>query len=130
LFPLTDTTVRARTPSDDIGLESPLFIDPGREDPAAYIGFREEYPYAIGSNARGQATIDSLGLLRPELTERRRERLQTVRHLHSAMKVLKRKRDKESKALVKEISAELSRSTEDVSEYAGMVRSAMAAASI
>ena len=106
LFPLMDSTTRARAPSDDIGLESPLFIDPGREDPSAQVGFHEEYPYAIGGNVRGQTTIDALGLLRPELTERRRERLQKLRHLGAAMKVLNRKRDHESKALVKEISAE------------------------
>lgn len=126
LFPLTDATTRARVPSDDIGLESPLFIDPGSEDPAAHIGFREEYPFAIGGSVRGQATIDSLGLLRPALTERRRERIQTLRHLRAAVAVLKRRRDQESKALVREITAELSRSTEDVAEYAGMVRAAFA----
>lgn len=128
IFPLVDTTTRARTPADDIGLESPLFIDPCSEDPAAYIGFREEVPYAIGGNPRGQATIDALGLQRPDLAERRRERLQTLRYLRSAIDVLQRKRDKESKSIVHEISEELRRSAEDVSEYAGMVRCAIVAA--
>jgi hypothetical protein len=122
LFPLFDETTRARAPSDIIDRESPLFIDPSREDPAAHIGFREEVPYAIGGNARGEATIDALGLHRPELVERRRDRLQKLRQLRRAMDLLKRKRGPESKTLVKEISAELLRSTEDGAEYSGMVR--------
>jgi hypothetical protein len=127
LFPLVDEAMRARSHTDDITRETPLFIDPTAEDPTAHIGFREEYPYPIGGSPRGDATLRALGLDRPELVERRRERLQTIRLLRSAAQQLRRKRDRRSKALAREIEKELQRSVEDGAEFAAAVRCAMAA---
>ncbi len=123
LFPLVDERVRARTPADDIGRETPLFIDPAAEDPSVHIGFREEYPYAVGGSARGVETVRALGLDRPELVERRRERLNRVRLLRRAADKLKRKRDQESKDLAREIEAHLLETNTDAAEYAAMIRS-------
>jgi hypothetical protein len=126
LFPLIDEATRARSHTDDVTREIPLFIDPTTEDPTAHIGFREEYPYPIGGSPRGDATLRALGLDRPELVERRRERLQKLRLLRSAAQQLRRRRDRRSKALAGEIEEELQRSVEDGAEFAAAVRCAMA----
>jgi hypothetical protein len=126
LFPLVDEAMRARSHTDDLAREVPLFIDPTNEDPAAHIGFREEYPYPIDGSSRGDATIHALGLDRPELVERRRERLQTIRLLRLAAQRLRRKRDRDSKALAEEIEEEFQHSVEDGAEFAAAVRCAMA----
>src|SRR5262249_28061800 len=97
------------------------------EDPTTHIGFRKEYPYPIGGSPRGDATLRALGLDRPELVERRRERLQKLRLLRSAAQQLRRRRDRRSKALAGEIEEELQRSVEDGAEFAAAVRCAMAA---
>lgn len=78
LFPLVDNDARARVHTDDPNAEAPLFIDPAREDPAGYVGFRREYAIAIDRDGRGEATIAGLGLNRPELLEARRTLLQLV----------------------------------------------------
>lgn len=122
LFPLVDEATRVRTPTDDLGQETPMFIDPTAEDPTTHIGFREEFPYAIGGSARGEATWRALGLDRAELAERRRERLETVRLLRRAAGALKRKRDAASKSLAKEIETNLEQWVEDSAEYAAMFR--------
>jgi hypothetical protein len=127
LFPLVDEATRARSHMDDITLETPLFIDPTAEDPTANIGFRKEYPYPIDGSPRGEATIRALGLDRPELVERRRDRLQKIRLLRLAAQKLGRKRDHDSKALAREIEAELQHSVEDGAEFAAAVRCVMAA---
>jgi hypothetical protein len=127
LFPLIDESSRARLHTDDIAHETPLFIDPTSEDPSAHIGFRKEYPYAIGGSPRGDATLRALGLGRPELAERRRERLQTIRLLRLAVGQLRRKRDRRSKSLAREIEHELQYCVADGAEFAAAVRCAMAA---
>lgn len=81
LFPLADPGRRARSHHDDLGEESPLFLDPGTTDPEQWIGFRGEYIYAIDDHPAAHATIAALGLARTELEERRRDRL----HLLAAL---------------------------------------------
>ncbi|MBV8756318.1 MAG: hypothetical protein JO257_03520 [Deltaproteobacteria bacterium] len=124
LFPLVDETARARSAADDVTRENPVFIDPASEDPTVHIGFREEFAYAIGGSVRADATVHALGLDRPELVERRRERLQAIRLLRLAARTLKRKRDQASKALAREIETELTHATDDSAEYAAMIRCA------
>jgi len=128
LFPVADEATRAHSPSDPITRESPLFIDPGSEDPTLHIGFREEFPYAIGGGTRGESTWRSLGLDRPALLERRREHLQRVRSLRKAVRLLKRNTDKESRALVREIEGQLRHCVEDNAEYAAATRCMLSAA--
>lgn len=127
-FPLADEAKRARTPADDVGSEAPLFIDPSTEDPTAHIAFRQEVAYAIGGDPRGEATLQALGLNRPELEERRRERLSTTRVLRKAAKVLRRKRDKASKTALQQIEALLAVRVASHSEFAAMERCAAALA--
>ncbi len=74
LFPLADAATRLSSHHDDPSREEPLLVDPGgSDDPGAFIGFREEYPFAIGGNPKGTATIEMLGLDREELAEARRD---------------------------------------------------------
>lgn len=82
-FPLGDPARRARSPRDDGGAGSPLFIDPSAEDPAPYISFRQHVPIAIDGNARGEQTIDALGLRRPELNADRERHLSRIPLLHA-----------------------------------------------
>ena len=83
LFPLKDTRMRARSHFDDITKEELLFVDPGKMDPEGFIGFRDEYPFAINGNAVGKTTIKALGLDREVLNDRRRDRLAMLRLLKS-----------------------------------------------
>lgn len=83
LFPLVDPGRRAQSPRDASAHEAPIFIDPATEDPEQYIGYREHVPIAIGGNARGQQTINALGLTRSELNADRETHLETVRVLYA-----------------------------------------------
>jgi uncharacterized protein (TIGR02646 family) len=117
LFPLKQATRRARNHQSDVGGEEPMLIDPGAEDPEAFIGFREEVPYAIKSDARGESTIDILGLRRPALAERRRDHLVTVKML----RVVAATNEPEAQ----EARDVLERLQRDTGEYASMVRAFM-----
>lgn len=81
-FPLTDPARRARSPRDVLDDEAPVFIDPSAEDPEQYISYREHVPIAVGGNARGEQTIEALGLRRPALNADRERHLSQVKHLH------------------------------------------------
>ena len=98
--------------------ESPLFIDPGAMDPAEFISFRDEYPYAIDGNAIGKTTIDALGLDREALNETRRDYLQQLK-LIQALASLAVPESAEARAL-------LDRSVAESTEYAAMARAALA----
>jgi uncharacterized protein (TIGR02646 family) len=80
LFPLANPEQRVSSHhrSTDLGAEQPLFIDPGNEDPAAFIEFRREYAAPVHGSARGQATVDALQLNRAALLQRRREHRQPL----------------------------------------------------
>ena len=81
LFPLANPERRASShyQAAQLEAEQPLFIDPGREDPTAFIEFRREYAAPVGGSVRGSASLDALQLNRPALVERRRERRQLLR---------------------------------------------------
>jgi uncharacterized protein (TIGR02646 family) len=81
LFPLKDGRSRARPQRRDVSKEAPLLIDPSTQDPGRYIGFREEYVFAVGGCPEGKATIEVLGLNREELVEVRRDRLASLKQL-------------------------------------------------
>ena len=126
MFPLAnpERRVSSHHRSADLDAEQPLFIDPGKEDPTAFIEYRREYAAPVAGSARGVATRDALQLNRPLLVERRRDRREPLR----ACLVL----------LAKAITSELSEDDErevtralnliadaatDRSEYSSMVRS-------
>lgn len=83
LFPLVDPMRRAKTHRDTIVDEAPVFIDPTAEDPEQYISYRDHVPVAIRGNARGEQTINALGLRRPDLNADREEHLAHVKILHA-----------------------------------------------
>ncbi|MCY1083516.1 hypothetical protein [Archangium lansingense] len=75
LFPLQAPARRARSHKEDVTAEDPLLLDPAVDDPEAFISFREEVPYAVDGNARGEATIRSRaelqGVERPPISGKR-----------------------------------------------------------
>ena len=79
LFPLSDHSERGRSHHDNIDRESPLFVDPCREDPRRHIQFRG--PAVVAATKRGKATIHGLGLRRSAPEEARRERLDRLKNL-------------------------------------------------
>jgi uncharacterized protein (TIGR02646 family) len=81
LFPLADPAARVRDPRQSVAQESPLFVNPAAEDPAQFISFHEEMPFAVAGNQRGAVTIASLGLAREELSDDRLRKLETARIL-------------------------------------------------
>jgi uncharacterized protein (TIGR02646 family) len=119
LFPLSNPAARARKPEDDLALEQPLFVNPAVEDPAAHIGFREEYPFAVNGSARGEATWKALGLDREKLAEIRRDHLQTV-------KTLKILRDQGATASQRSEAAKLlTKMSGKTGQWSAMVRAAV-----
>lgn len=83
LFPLLDPAHRATSHRAAIGDESPVFIDPSKDNPEQYITYREHVPVAVDGNARGEQTIEALGLRRPDLNADREDHLQIVKNLHA-----------------------------------------------
>lgn len=118
LFPLSNAVHRARSHHDDVAQEDPLFIDPEAMDPAEFISFRNEYPYAIDGNAIGKTTIEALGLDREALNESRRDYIQQLKLLQTLA----------SLAVPESAEARvfLARAVEDSSEYAAMARAVLA----
>lgn len=114
LFPLKTPTRRARNHKEDVTAEDPLLLDPAGDDPEAFISFREEVPFAVRGNARGDATIRTLGLQREALAEQRRKHLGYVKALRSLIQL----RAPEAA----EASSLLQRMQQDAGEYASMTR--------
>lgn len=125
LFPLLDAVKRARNHHGDVTQERPLFIHPVEEDPARFIGFRKEVPYAINGSRRAKETIKALGLDRENLSEERREHLD---HLIFLRKVLdqegKLNGTAEGRQVLKEARAFLQKATLDGAKFTPMARAA------
>jgi len=84
-FPLLDPKKRAKNHHGDVVQEQPVFLNPAEVDPARFIGFRQEIPYAIRGNKRAKETIKALGLNRENLIEERREHLDHLIFLHKVL---------------------------------------------
>jgi len=106
---------------DRLDQENALFIDPSRDDPEQYISFRDNIPYPIGNNAKGEATINGLGLKREKLNERR---LEVYRRLQSLYFVAHMNPPIPESGRAMKLLAE---AMQDSAEYAGMTRAAIAA---
>jgi len=119
-FPLANPKSRVRTPADSLDAEVPLFIDPSIEDPALFVSFRDHVPFAIDGNRRGARTIETLGLRRQDLNERREEHLNRLKCL---LRVLAE--PQVSAQLKQEVEALLVRMAEDSAEYSLMSRIAI-----
>jgi len=81
LFPLLDPAKRARNHHGDVSQERALFLHPAEEDPARFIGFRQEVACAKRGSRRAKATINALGLNRENLSEERRDHLSRLVYL-------------------------------------------------
>ncbi len=121
-FPLLDNSKRALSHKHSIAEESPYFVKPDIEDPENFIEFKEEIPFPIDEDRRGQLTIEKLGLSRETLNERRRERLALIRDLYNIAKdipITTPEIKQKAMALIKRRSEEY---TADNAEYAAMFR--------
>ena len=125
LFPLRDNRKRAHPKTRSVANEEPLLIDPA-QDPAPYIGFRDEYAFAVAGCREGETTIESLGLNREELAEYRRRRLQDLRILRDVCDVLRKvvvtNPDAAYLAKLQEYETDLASRSAVTAEYAAMAR--------
>uniref|UniRef100_B8HNF4 TIGR02646 family protein n=1 Tax=Cyanothece sp. (strain PCC 7425 / ATCC 29141) TaxID=395961 RepID=B8HNF4_CYAP4 len=62
LFPLKDPALRATDHRQSINQEEPLFVNPGRENPEDFIGFRGEFAFPINSSQKGPTSINTFKL--------------------------------------------------------------------
>ncbi|MFY0562316.1 hypothetical protein ACN28E_00620 [Archangium lansingense] len=114
LFPLQTPSRRTRSHKEDVTEEDPLLLDPAVDNPEAFISFREEVPYAVDGNARGETTIRTLGLRREALAEQRRRHLSHVEALRQLIELRTPEASKARKLL--------QRMQQDSGEYAAMTR--------
>lgn len=121
LFPLEDPSRRARSHRDELAAEAPLLIDPAREDPEEHLAFASWTPVPRDESPKGKATIESLGLDRVELEERRRERFKDLDILRDIL---------DQPGLAAEFGARarsvLEQKAGDNAEYAAMARAFLA----
>ena len=95
----------------------------------SYIGFRDEVPFAINGSERGERTIESLGLRRDELNERRFDYLTNVLLLAQSFQQYQ-KRDagdgpmlkEEERTLMEELHQHLELLQKYDKPYASMIR--------
>ena len=129
-FPLRDPATRAVSHQVDVTQEEPLLINPSETDPALLIGFRQEVAYSIGGNAQAKATIEVIGLNRPNLIEERREHLTHLKRLRQVLHQRKYAETAEGQALLAETRAFLQQATRDSAKFAAMARAEAAGVNI
>ncbi|MBO7832514.1 AAA family ATPase [Burkholderia pseudomallei] len=121
-FPLVDESVRAFGPEDSLERESPLLLDPCRDDPNEHLVF--DWNGRVASDTpRGQTTIAVLGLNRQALLEARAREAKSFQALVARASMdSRRANDEEQSASLREMTEELSAQTESSAPYAGMKR--------
>jgi uncharacterized protein (TIGR02646 family) len=119
-FPLKDPKARAATP-EDVDHEKPLLIDPFTEDPAEHLAFNGAFVRPL--TERGRITTDVLGLDRKALVDRRRQRLDLLKHLRKLQDVYEA--TDPGHPDLPEIRSILEHALTDDGEYAGMARAAL-----
>lgn len=123
LFPLQNPTERATNHQQNITSEKPLFIDPAKDNPEEFIGFRGEIAFAIEGNLRGQATCDALKLNQRSLPEARLQRLQQLKALWQIVQLAaKQPKNTELKKVAEEAQEELNKAIQDCAEYSAASR--------
>ena len=118
LFPLAEPELRARCHHDDVDRETPLFVDPSREDPRRHIRFRG--PAVEPLTERGLETIRGLGLRRNGLEEARRTKLNTLKVLHRVLELVGERDEVDS------ARQRLEAAPRPEAEYSAMVRDFLA----
>lgn len=121
-FPLLDNTRRALSFEQEIEDESPLFIKPDVENPENFIEFKEEIPFPILDDQRGDQTIKKLGLDRETLNENRRIKLYPIRLLYNLAKDIPETTPELKQKAVIEIKKIALEYTADSAEYSAMFR--------
>ncbi len=132
-FPLADPSQRASSHHDDIRREQPMLLHPQADDPMEFLEFDREYLRPVDDHPRGRATIDLLGLNRPEMVERRRDALASIDCLLECRDLLAAQTKalpdpegvKRLAAIEKQIRWYLSDAQSDSAEYAAMIRAAL-----
>ncbi len=132
LFPLKTQSKRARSHHDELGDEEPLLTHPADDEPSDYLEFVAEVVRARRRSRKGRETIDVLGLNRPELQERRRDRLRDVGLSQRTVRVLTKLQDQlgtltsDQLSLLQDHQQTLHECTQPESEYSAMARAALA----
>ncbi len=109
-------------------IERPLFVHPTLDDPQRFITFNQHVAVPVRNSRRGRSTIDSLGLNRAELADRRREHLARISLLHKArLQLEERNRIKgtlnsQENALLNRLRSHLRKEGAPTSEYSSMVQ--------
>jgi uncharacterized protein (TIGR02646 family) len=128
-FPLVNQDHRARSHTHDIRSELPLLIDPASEEPADFVDFNEEYIRSVDGNARGETTIQTLGLNRSAIAEKRREALVTLKLLLMSRDIIAVKYSEHPHpdllSTLAEIDARLRHLASNSGEYSAMVRAVL-----
>jgi uncharacterized protein (TIGR02646 family) len=126
LFPIADTKKRAHLHNNNIKLEQPLFINPGKDEPGGHIGFRGEMPYAIRGNKEGKTTIENLGLDRNILNDIRLEHLQKMKIIYQLIQVAVEDLDnQELQKLAQQAKENLEHAVSDQGEFAAAMRASL-----
>lgn len=128
LFPLQNPAERALNHHDKLDKEIPLFINPGKENPEEFIGFRGEIAYAIAGNIKGQTTLEALKLNdnQRSLPEARLEQLQQLKVLHqTVLLAMKQPENTELQALAQAAKEVLAKAIRDEAEFSAAARCAL-----
>jgi len=130
LFPLKSNRRRARSHNRDLAREEPLLIDPAACDPEVFIGFHQEYAFAIDDCPEGAATIDIMGLNREAMAEMRRKHIQDLEALVQVCKLLQEQIARRStstlEAKLRRFETRLEERRNAQSQYAAMARAFLA----
>ncbi len=124
-FPLRDPATRAVNHHGDLMQEEPLFINPAEVDPAEHIGFHQEVAYPISDSKYAKATIEALGLNRPNLSEERRDYLAELSVLRELLRLEKQlAATEEGNALLQRAQLRLQKAILDSAKFTSMARAA------
>lgn len=123
-FPLLPGSIRASGPSNDVGMERPVLLNPIDDDPERCISYdwtSKIYVKALGADDdnRGSETIKILGLNDPHLMEERAEILSLLRNLaHTMIHML----HKNNMAMIEKCTADILGQTSAKKPFAGFRR--------
>lgn len=127
LFPLENQGNRAKSHKSDISIEQPLFIDPTRENPEEFIGWRSEIPYAKAGNIRATETIESLGLKRRAIANIRKDFLDTAIGLVGTIRLVENHpHSPKDVAVSRNLRRELTKMLSRDAEFSAMLRANVA----
>ena len=122
LFPLANPNRRAKSATDNLADEQPLFVDPTSQNPSDFIRFRKHVPFAVKGNTAGKQTIQSLGLNRDALNEHRGARLLMIVRLWQSTVELRKSTSAAAMRKSRENEVTLRGAISPIAEYSAMAR--------